>query len=276
MQPWLLRFQLPGIGEVLISSYFTWLVIGLILSTEVAIREARRSGESPARFLRLSALAVGAGLIGGRLGHALFAAPALYLEDPLRILQFWRGGMVYYGGFLGAVAAVAWWCRAERASFLRIADILAPAVPMGLAFGRLGCLSAGCCYGRPVDWGTGIEWPWAITYLNGHMPEPLLGVPLHPVQAYASLSAIALFLFLGWIRRNPRYDGQALAFLLIGYGLIRSTLELFRLDLARGFVLEQLLGQNLSTSQALSLPLILAGVMLLIRGARKSIARPAQ
>ncbi len=274
MQPWLLRFQLPGIGEVLISSYFTWLVVGLVLSTEVAIREARRSGESPAQFLRLSALAVGAGLVGGRLGHALFAAPALYLEEPLRILQFWRGGMVYYGGFLGAVAAVAWWCRVQQTSFLRVADILAPAVPMGLAFGRLGCLSAGCCYGRPIDWGTGVEWPWAVTYLHGHMPEALLGVPLHPVQAYASLSAIALFLFLGWIRRHQRFDGQTVGFLLIGYGLIRSTLELFRLDLARGFVLEHLLGQSLSTSQALSLPLILLGFVLLLRGRGKARTSP--
>ena len=268
MQPWLLRLQLPGIGEVLVSSYFTWLVVGLLLSTEVAVREARRSGESPTRILRLSALAVLAGLVGGRLGHALFAAPALYLEDPVRILQFWRGGMVYYGGFIGALGAVAWWCRTHQTPFLRIADILAPAVPMGLAFGRLGCLSAGCCFGRPIDWGTGIEWPWAITYLRGHMPEPLLGVPLHPVQAYAALSAIGLFLFLGWIRRNQRFEGQTVAWLLVGYGLIRSTLELFRLDLARGFVFEDLLGQSLSTSQALSLPLIAVGFILLYRGAR--------
>jgi len=256
-------------GEVLVSSYFTWLVIGLLLSTEVAVREARRSGESPARILRLSALAVVAGLVGGRLGHALFAAPGLYLTDPLRILQFWRGGMVYYGGFLGALVTVALWCRARQTPFLRIADILAPAVPMGLAFGRLGCLSAGCCYGKPIDWGTGIEWPWAVTYLRGHMPEPLLGVPLHPVQAYAALSAVALFLFLGWIRRNQRFDGQTLGWLLVGYGLIRSSLEMFRIDLARGFVLEPMLGQSISTSQALSIPLILIGLWLLLRGGKR-------
>ncbi|MBJ95197.1 MAG: prolipoprotein diacylglyceryl transferase [Rickettsiales bacterium] len=270
MQPWLLQFQLPGIGEVLVSSYFTWLIVGLVLSVEVATREARRSGRSPARFLRVSLLAIAAGLVGGRLGHALFSAPAIYLEDPFRILQFWRGGMVYYGGFLGAIAAIYLWCRRSRRSLLKTADILAPAVPMGLAFGRLGCLSAGCCYGRPIDWGTGYEWPFAVTYLYGHMPEALLGVPLHPVQAYASFGAIALFCALTWVRRNQRFDGQTLAWLLLGYGAIRSILELFRLDLARGFVLEGLIGQNLSTSQALSLPLMAIGGLLLLRGQRES------
>jgi len=270
MQPWLLRFSVPGFGEVMLSSYFTWLVVGLVLSAEVAAREARRSGESPARFLRLSALTIAAGLVGGRLGHMLFANPALYLEDPARILQFWRGGMVYYGGFLGAFAAVALWCRSNGLPLLRVADILAPAVPLGIAFGRLGCLSAGCCYGRPIDWGTGIEWPWAVTYLAGQVPIALKGVPLHPVQAYASLAAIGLFLVLGWLRRHQRFQGQVVGMLLVGYGLIRSILELFRLDLARGFVLEHLMGQSISTSQAISVPLILAGLFLLVRGRNAS------
>lgn len=268
MQPWLLRFSVPGFGEIMVSSYFTWLVVGLVLSAEVAVREAKRSGESPSAFLRLSALAIVAGLVGGRLGHAVFTSPSLYLEEPLRVLQFWRGGMVYYGGFLGAVAAVAWWCRRKQRSLLHVADILAPAVPLGIAFGRLGCLSAGCCYGRPIDWGTGIEWPWAVTYLAGQVPLPLKGIPLHPVQAYASLGAIALFVLLCWVRHNQRFEGQTVATLLIGYGLLRSLLELFRLDMVRGFVLEDLLGQSISTSQAISLPLVLAGLFLLLRGRR--------
>ncbi len=266
MQPWLFRFSVPGLGEVAISSYFTWLVLGLVLSMEVALREARRSGESPARFMRLSGMAIVAGLVGGRVGHALFANPSLYLEDPLRILQFWRGGMVYYGGFLGALAAVAWWCRRNQMSALHVGDILAPAVPLGIAFGRLGCLSAGCCYGRPIDWGTGIEWPWAVTYLTGQVPMALKGIPLHPVQAYASLGALALFLLLGWVRKNQHFEGQVLGLLLVGYGAIRSVLEWFRLDLERGFVLEGLLGQAVSTSQAISVPLMLAGAFILWRG----------
>jgi len=266
MQPWLFEIPIPGIGEIKLSAYFTWLVVGLVLSTEVAIREARRSGESPARFLRLSALTIVAGLVGARLGHAVFTSPRLYLDDPLRVLQFWRGGMVYYGGFLGSLAAVVWWCRRNGRSLLHVGDILAPAVPLGIAFGRLGCLSQGCCYGRPIDWGTGIEWPWAITYLSGSVPLALKGVPLHPVQAYASLGAIGLFLLLGWMRRNQRFEGQVLGALLVGYGVLRSLLELFRLDIVRGFVLEDLLGQSLSTSQAISLPLVLAGLFILIRG----------
>jgi phosphatidylglycerol---prolipoprotein diacylglyceryl transferase len=272
VQPWLLRFPAPVVGEVAVSSYFFWLILGCVLATEIALREARRSGESPRDTLRLSAAAILGGLVGARLLHVVAVAPERYLDDPMRLLRVWEGGMVFYGGFLGGLATVAIWSRVRGPSFQRIGDIFAAPLMMGLAFGRVGCLSAGCCYGRPIDWGTGIEWPWGITFLGGQVPSMLRGIPLHPTQAYAAVNALVLLLAVTALRRRQRFDGQVMWMLVLAYGVTRSVLELFRLDLGRQFVLEEAIGQAISTSQAISIPLILVAAAMLVRGSLRTAA----
>jgi phosphatidylglycerol---prolipoprotein diacylglyceryl transferase len=264
LKPWLLHGHLPGIGEVALSGWFTWLLVALVTGAAVAVREARRSGDDSRRILQLTVLLVLAGLAGGRLGHVLTAERAGYIADPLRLLRFWEGGMVLYGGLIGASLAGSWWCRTRRMDLLRTGDILAPAVLIGIALGRLGCLTAGCCYGRPIDWGTGIEWPWGLVFLSGQVPSALRGIPLHPTQVYASLNALLLFGLLMALRRRQRFDGQVVAAFLLAYGATRPLLELFRLDLERGFVLPDAIGETLSTSQAISIPILLGGAGLYV------------
>ncbi len=268
MQPWLVRIPAPVVGQIAVSSYFFWLLLGCVLATEVAMREARRSGESPREILHLSVLAVLGGLVGARALHIVAVAPSLYLADPLRLLRVWEGGMVFYGGFLGGLGTVALWSWRRGPSFQRLGDLFAAPLMIGLAFGRIGCLGAGCCYGRPIDWGTGIEWPWAVTFLSGQVPSALRGIPLHPTQAYSAVNALILFLAIVSLRRRQRFDGQVMWTLVLAYGLTRSVLELFRLDLERRFLLEASWGQVVSTSQAISIPLILLAIAMLVRGAR--------
>jgi phosphatidylglycerol:prolipoprotein diacylglycerol transferase len=270
MQPWLLRLDLPGLGTVSVQAYFFWMMIACLVATEVAIREARRSGESPAEVLRLSAAAIVAGLLGARAFHFLFVAPDRFAESPTSFFAVWEGGMVFYGGLIGGLLTVLLWSRVRVLPLLRLGDILAAPVMMGLAIGRIGCLSNGCCYGRPIDWGSGLEWPWAVTFLGGELPRALQGVPLHPTQAYSSINALALFLLIGAVRQRQRFEGQALGVLLVGYGLSRSLLELFRFDLGRNFLFEESWGQLLSTSQAISVPIVLLGAILLLRGRHRS------
>jgi len=271
MQPWLLRWDLPVVGELLVSSYFFFLMLGCAVAVEVAIREARRSGEDPREVLLISVATVAAGLVGARLGHFIFVADGL-LADPLAVFRVWEGGMVFYGGFLGGMACMlglVWW---RGRSFVRWGDIMAAPVLVGLALGRVGCLANGCCYGRPIDWGTGIEWPWGVTFLRGEVPGVLRGIPLHPTQAYAVINAIALLLVIGWMRRNQRFEGQVFGFVLVAYGLTRSALELFRLDLSRSFWFEDQIGQVVSTSQGISIPLVAVGVAVLVRSHRRAAA----
>ena len=272
MQPWLLRIPAPVVGEIAVSSYFFWLILGCVLATEIAVREARRSGESPRAILHLGGLAILGGLVGARVLHIVAVAPDVYLQDPLRLLRIWEGGMVFYGGFLGGLATVGLWSRLRGPSFARLGDILAAPLMMGLAFGRIGCLSAGCCYGRPIDWGTGVEWPWGLTFLGGQVPSALRGIPLHPTQAYASLNALILLMAVVALRRRQRFDGQVMWMLVLAYGVSRSLLELFRLDLERRFLFEEAWGQVLSTSQAISVPLILLAAGMLLLGRRNASA----
>ena len=272
MQPWLIDVQLPVLGRVLISSYFFFLMVGSVAGAELAIREARRSGEPPRRVLTIVVAALLAGLVGARLGHFVFVARDRFLEDPLTFFAVWEGGMVFYGGFLGGIAAVVALCRMWKLPLLRFADMLSAPAMLGLAFGRLGCLFNGCCFGRPIDWGTGVEWPWGLTFLHGQVPSALRGIPLHPTQIYSALNALALVVALTWLRRRQRFDGQVFGLVLVAYGITRSVLELFRLDVGRRFWLEDSLGQVLSTSQGISVPMVIAGVAILVIGARRRTA----
>lgn len=275
MQPWLIDVHLPVVGRVLVSGYFFFLMAGCVAGCEIAIREARRSGEPPRRVLVIVVTAVIAGLIGARLGHFVFVARDRFLDDPMAFFAVWEGGMVFYGGFLGGLSAVLLLCWRMKLPILRFADMLSAPVMIGLALGRLGCFCNGCCYGRPIDWGTGVEWPWGVTFLRGEVPSALRGIPLHPTQLYAALNALALFGLLIWIRRRQRFEGQVFGLVLVAYGITRSALELFRLDVGREFWLEDSLGQILSTSQGISIPMVLVGATILVVGLRRSRATTA-
>ena len=272
MRPWLFHLHIPGLGQVALSAWFTWLVMAISVALVVAAQEARRSGDPPLELLRAAMLGVVGGVVGGRVGHLLTAQRTEYLADPSALLRFWEGGMVLYGGLVLALLASAWWIRHRGLSFLRAGDAAAPAIAIGIAFGRIGCLSAGCCYGRPIDWGTGVEWPWGVVFLRGVVPDVLRGIPLHPTQAYSAGAALILFGLLRWLRARQTFDGQVFGLLLVSYPIVRSLIELARLDLERGFLLPDLLGETISTSQTVSVPVAVLGVLLLLRARRAAAA----
>ncbi len=252
MQPVLL---LPG-GFAL-STYLAAISTGLALATFVVHREARRAGLPVRAVFDVALVLIPAAALFGRLFGAL-SEPAAWRADPWGMLLY-GGGFTFYGSFLGASAClllVAWLRGLDP---LRVMDVLAPGMPFGVAFGRLGCLGAGCCHGRPADWPFGAPVPWAVRYLNpGTVPEPMLVVPLHPTPLYDSLGGLGLFLLLTRLSARRPPPGAVFAALLVGYAAMRSTTELFRGDLVRGFVLDGWL----STAQATSIPVALAGLAL--------------
>ena len=260
MRPLLLQFVVPGVGPIALSAWFTLVILGVCLGMWVAAQEARRGGDDPRAVLQVATLCVLAGLAGGRLGHLATTSRDLYLQDPMRLLRFWEGGMVLLGGLAVAIPVGLLAARRRGMSPLRTADAIAPALALGIALGRVGCFFAGCCYGRPIEYGTGVEWPFAAVFLGGQVPEALRGVALHPTQIYASLAALLLFVVLRRQRVRQTFDGQVAALFLVLYGSIRPLLELLRFDAARGFLLPEMLGEHVSTSQALSVPMLVAGV----------------
>lgn len=186
-------------------------------------------------------------ILGGRIGYVLFYQPAYYFSHPTQIVAVWDGGMSFHGGLLGVMAAALWFARSRRYSWLQIMDFVAPLIPPGLAFGRMGNFINGELWGRPApSW-----WPGAMIY--PHSPSL---VPRFPSELYEMfLEGILLFAVLWWLSRKERPRGFMAGCFALGYGLARFTAEFFRQpDAFLGY-----LWLHLTMGQLLSLPLIILG-----------------
>ena len=195
-------------------------------------------------------------VLGGRLGEVLFYAPGYYLSHPLAILAVWQGGMSFHGGFLGVLAAMALFARKHGRAWFEVTDFIAPLVPLGLAFGRVGNFINGELWGRVAD----PSLPWAMVF-----PQVDL-LPRHPSQLYqAGLEGLLLFVILWSYSARPRPVSAVSAVFLIGYGALRFVAEFFRTPDAGIFGHSEVI----SMGQWLSLPMVLAGVILLLRAGRR-------
>lgn len=251
-------------GEwVRLPTYLTCLALGLAVATAAVRRDALRSRIPVADALDLVVWLVPTVLVGARLAHVLWVAPRFYAMDPWAAVAYAYGGFVFYGGF-GAGALLLWrWARWKGLEPWALADVFAPATALGLVFGRLGCLGAGCCWGKPITWPFGVSWPWGVRYYaRGYLPEPLLATSLHPTPLYEALAALALFVGLSRLSaRRPPPGTVALGFVL-AYGLARAAIEPFRGDEERGVYL----GGLTSTSQVVGLAsAVVAGALLRTR-----------
>jgi phosphatidylglycerol:prolipoprotein diacylglycerol transferase len=168
-------------------------------------------------------------------------------RDCLATLKFWEGGLTFYGGLLAALPTGLWFARRKGVSRHDVANIAAPAIALGLAIGRLGCFFNGCCYGSTTEGFLGVHFPKQVD-------------PRHPTQLYESAFALALFLLLHLRSRSGR--DNAFPLFLTLYGGYRLVIELVRDD-PRGAL------GPLSTSQLVSIPLVLAGIWLLLRERRR-------
>lgn len=203
-------------------------------------------------FLTWATLGV---VLGGRLGYVLFYQPAFYLAHPLQALAVWEGGMSFHGGALGVIVATAIYAWRNRLPVLGFADRLVVVVPIGLALGRLANFANGELWGRVAPEGL----PWAMAFA-GAGPELR-----HPSQLYqAGLEGVLLFALLWALSRREAVRarfGTLSGVFLVGYAVARSTGELFRQpDAFLGF-----LYAGATMGQLLSLPMLLAGLWLLLR-----------
>jgi phosphatidylglycerol:prolipoprotein diacylglycerol transferase len=159
-----------------------------------------------------------------------------------------HGGLVFYGGLLGASLVTVWFARARGVPLWRLADTLAPSIALGQAVGRVGCLVNGCCYGLPT------ALPWGLHYPADHAT---CGVAVHPVQAYEALLDLGLYAALEWRHRHKRFDGQVFALYLIAYALLRGGVEFLRGDYE-----EKHLGGWATPAQLVGAILLPAGIWL--------------
>jgi phosphatidylglycerol---prolipoprotein diacylglyceryl transferase len=247
MYPLLLK-----IGPIPIHTYGMMIALGFFAALATVRHLAPRSGLDPDHSADTAFWLLVVGFIGAR---ALFVITRFqdYASDPLSIFKLWEGGLVFFGGPLLALPWAVWWFRKHRVSFWKSIDVYFPAVTVAHALGRVGCIAAGCCYGRPTDS------TWGLKLYSELVDPSLRGIPLHPVQLYEAGALLVLYAGLIWIHRRRKFDGQVGISYLMAYPLIRSIVETFRGDTVRGF----LFGGLLSTSQFISILFFATGAILL-------------
>jgi phosphatidylglycerol:prolipoprotein diacylglycerol transferase len=248
-----------------VNTYGVLLALAFMAALFVASRLGGRDGLPRERVFDLGLWMLLGGLIGSKL--LLMLAEPEYAEDWRNLLSidFLRSGGVWYGGFLGGLLTGVLLIKRYRLSFWKVTDAFAPGVALGQAIGREGCFAAGCCWGRPT------EAPWGVEF--GEAAHRITGVPtgvhLHPTQLYESALALLIFLFLYRLHGRKRFAGQVIGTYAVLYGLTRFAIEFFRDD-PRGDILGLTTLTHLSTSQLISLFVVVGGVIYLVRRSRRS------
>lgn len=256
-----------SIGPLAIRWYALAYIVGILggwFYARVLIRRPRLWGGTPPfsvadfdDFVLWVTLGI---ILGGRAGYVVFYNPAHFAAHPLDILQLWQGGMSFHGGFLGCVVAVILFARSRGVSILSLGDITCAVAPIGLLLGRLANFINGELWGRPADV------PWAFVFPGA---GPL---PRHPSQLYeAALEGLLLLVLLALAIRMGalRKPGLVLGLFALGYGLARVFAEFFREpDPQLGF-----LWGGLTMGMLLSLPMMLAGLLLIAAALRRTPVR---
>jgi phosphatidylglycerol:prolipoprotein diacylglycerol transferase len=255
-----------SIGPVTIYTYGVLLAAAYLIGLWMAVRRARAAGIDGNKVLDLGIWVIIAALVG--------AKALLFVVNFEQFTSSWqefttllRSGGVFYGGLILAVVVCIHQLRKHKLPLWSSGDLFAPGIALGYVVGRLGCLMAGCCYGKPTDV------PWAITFTdpaaNLNVGTPL-NTPLHPTQVYESLAGLAIFLVLMWLERRGRaFPGRTFWTFVLLYSTLRFVLEFFRND-DRGMVTTAL-----STAQGISLVLFpLSLIMLWYLGRPERPAAP--
>jgi phosphatidylglycerol:prolipoprotein diacylglycerol transferase len=237
--------------------YGLMIACGLIAGISIAVIRADRSGLKKEDVLFASFFGCIGLLIGAKLLYILTNIPGLiihwnqFIRKPAYYLPYLSDGYVFYGGLIGAVAALFFYCRKFHISYLGILDHMIPSIPVIHGFGRLGCFFAGCCYGIPYNG------PGHIIFRHSFFAPK--DISLFPTQVLEAAINFSAFIFLILYARSERKPGNVTGIYLLYYSVMRFLLEFLRGDIIRGSFL------GLSTSQWISLALIPFGIYLISR-----------
>lgn len=251
-----MKNELLKIGPFTVYGYGLMIAIGVIAAYMVAEKRAEKAGVEKERAFGMVVSCIVGGILGAKLLYIITQLGNI-IKDP-KILLDVTTGFVVYGGIIGGTFAGYLYARHTKQLFMNIFDLAMPSVALGQAFGRIGCLLAGCCYGKPT------ESAFHIVFTHSEMiPDQLLNVPLVPTQILSASLDFLNFLFLITIAQKVKSRGQVGSLYLMMYSAGRFVLEFYRGDLIRGSV------GRLSTSQFIAIFLELAGVLLFIYCGKK-------
>jgi len=232
------------IGGLTIHWYGILLATGFMLGLWTAGRRGMKIGLNPEDLSNLVLWIFISGIVGAKLLYVINeGGPDKAFKD----LLFERSGLVFHGALIGASAAIIIFTRIKKMPVWATFDALAPSIALGHAFGRIGCFTTGCCFGKTC------EVPWGVTFPAGHPSNPNA---VHPTQIYESLLNFALYAGLAWLFRHRKFDGHVFAAYLVGYAFIRFGIEFLRAD-PRGDTLA-----GLHPGQIISIGLLIVGGIL--------------
>jgi phosphatidylglycerol:prolipoprotein diacylglycerol transferase len=252
-----------NLGPLTIHTYGVFVAMGFFAGLGVTMRLARTEGIPSGLIMDMSFVILVAAIVGSRALYVLMNL-SFYLENPIHAFKLWEGGLVFSGGLAASGLVMAWYIHRHGLSWWKTGDLWAPGIAVGQAVGRIGCLMAGCCYGKPAN-----DLPWAVTFTDPLCLAPI-GIPLHPTQLYSMISGFVIFAILLIIFFRRKFYGQVLLWFVILHSTARLLIERFRGDF-RGVVF----GSSISLTQLVTLVLLSAAVAALVfkknkaRGERK-------
>lgn len=255
--------RLFELGPITVYTYGVLLAAAYLLGLKLAMARGARRGLDGSRVLDLGIYIIISALVGAKL--MLLVVDFAYFQDhPAELWSLARSGGVFYGGLILSVIVALWYMARHSLPLWTTCDVFAPGVALGHAVGRVGCLMAGCCFGRPTTL------PWGVTFSDpfaaANVGTPL-GVALHPTQLYEAGAELAILgLLLSTERRGRAFPGRTFWLYLLLYGTSRYIIEIFRGD-ERGLVFGVL-----STSQFISVILVPLSVIMLVWLSRRAPA----
>lgn len=296
---WFARQKNPELDSLPLHTYGVMMATAFIVAIALATRQARfenlpsaplrdkkgrqlvdKSGKkltiSPQEMVAdLAFYALLAGLGGSRVLYIFTRWSEEYSRDPMKVFRIWEGGLVWYGGLIGATLTIVWFVRSRKVRFLPYGDLLVPGVALAHGIGRLGCFAAGCCFGNvAAPWFPfPVSFPQNSPAFHEHLGQGLVefgaasSLPVYPTQLIEAGGEVIIFLILLFVRKRKKFQGQVLLTYFYLYPLLRSVIEMFRGDNIRGFFFRWPSEEApllLSTSQGVSLLVAIAGISLTI------------
>lgn len=252
--------ELFRIGPLVINSYGLMLALAFIVGIFLALKKAEKRGIDNNTIINLAFIVMVSAIVGSRLFYVLFHLEEfkgrwLYTFLPIQPDgSIGLGGLIFLGGFLGAILSGAIYIHKKSLSFWKVVDSVAPSLALGLFFGRIGCFLNGCCFGKACSL------PWAVTFPpNSAAGHQMAGVAIHPTQLYSSAYGLLIFIILMLLDRKNHYDGFLFAIFLLIYGVSRFIVDFFRFYESQMFLID-----GIGFNQILSFLLVISGIILLL------------
>ena len=231
--------RLFQIGSFSLPTYGALVAVAFLTALWLTARFAKERGVNSEKVVNLGVYCALTGMLGAKI--MMIALDPEYRVHPADIFtrETLQSAGIFYGGFIAALAFAYFYMRRQKLDVLSTADLFAPGLAIGHGIGRLGCFSAGCCWGLPTSL------PWAVTFTDKNNTTGVpLGVPLHPTQLYEALAEGIICLVLVWLLKRKHQDGSVIGLYFLLYGLVRFAVEFLRVHdgsnpLGGPFVLEQ-------------------------------------